>query len=121
MHELGIVKHVMKTLTDVAAENDVSSIAAVTLRIGEVAGVVNHQLLDCWDYFSEKQELFKGSELRIEQVKAITFCEDCRREYETVAHGKICPHCGSENTFLVQGNEFEIKEIDVPELSLDIQ
>ena len=30
-----------------------------------------------------------------------------------VEHGKTCPHCGSENTYLVQGNEHAIKEIEV--------
>ena len=31
----------------------------------------------------------------------------------TVRYGKICPHCGSENTWLLRGNEVEIKEIEV--------
>ena len=30
----------------------------------------------------------------------------------TVEHGKICPYCGSEHTYLQQGNEFNIKEIE---------
>ena len=54
----------------------------------------------------------EASELLIEQVDAVTFCEDCKQEYETVAHGKICPHCGSEHTYLLRGNEFMIKEIE---------
>ena len=29
--------------------------------------------------------------------------------------GKICPYCGSEHTYLVQGNEHQIKEIEVSE------
>jgi len=41
----------------------------------------------------------------------VTFCEDCKQEYETVAHGKTCPHCGSENTYLVTGNEVILKEV----------
>lgn len=30
-----------------------------------------------------------------------------------VGHGKTCPYCGGGNTFLIQGNEFNIKEIEV--------
>ncbi len=41
------------------------------------------------------------------------FCEECQKEYPTVEHGKICPYCGSENTYLLRGNEFLIKEIEV--------
>ena len=53
--------------------------------------------------------LFSGCE------KTITLhCDGCGKEYGTVEHGKICPHCGSENTWLLRGNEVEIKEIEVP-------
>ena len=30
-------------------------------------------------------------------------------------HSNTCPHCKSENTWLIQGNEFLIKEIEVPD------
>ena len=112
MHELGVVKHVMKTLTDVAAENHVTKIWAVTLQIGGVSGVVTEQLTDCWYYFREKQNLFKDAELRVETIPAVTFCGNCERTYDTIKYGKICPYCKSRETWLLRGNEFEIKEID---------
>ena len=30
----------------------------------------------------------------------------------TIPQGKTCPYCGSGNTFLVTGNEYNIKEIE---------
>ena len=54
----------------------------------------------------------KTAKLYVEQIPAITYCEDCGKTYGTVEHGKICPHCGSEHTYLQQGNEFNIKEIE---------
>ena len=115
MHELGIVMHVAKTLEEVAAENKISDIASVTLEVGEVAGILNDYFLDCWDYFKVKHEVIKNCEMKIEMIPAVTFCEDCKREYETVKYGRICPYCGSEHTFLVVGNECIIKEITVNE------
>lgn len=112
MHELGVVKHVMKTLRDVAEENNVVKIGSVTLQIGEVSGIVNEQLVDCWNWFREKDELFKGAPLKIEVMPAVTFCESCKKTYETVKYGRTCPHCGSPETYLVTGNQFEIKEIE---------
>ena len=112
MHELGVVQHVMKTLRGVAEENSVTKIGAVTLQIGEVSGIVNEQLTDCWNWFREKDELFSGAELRIEVMPAVTFCEGCGKTYETVKYAKICPYCKSENTYLIQGNEVQIKEIE---------
>ncbi len=112
MHELGVVKHVIKTLKDVAEENRVTRVASVTLQIGEVSGIINEQLTDCWNWYAEKEDLFRGSVLKIETMPAVTFCEGCKREYETVKYGRICPYCGSPETYLVTGNQFEIKEID---------
>lgn len=118
MHELGIVKHVIKTLHDVADENDVRRIGSVTLEVGEVSGVVIEQLVDCWNYFREKDDLVKGAPLYVETINAVTLCTDCNKTYETVKYGKKCPNCGSSETYLVQGNQFSIKQIEA-ELNSD--
>ena len=46
-----------------------------------------------------------------ETIPAVTLCEDCQKTYSTLEYKKICPYCGSENTYLSAGNEFNIKEI----------
>ena len=50
MHELGIIVHVMRTVEDVAAENNLTEIRSVTCEIGEVSGVVPEYMTDCWGY-----------------------------------------------------------------------
>ena len=115
MHELGVVFHVIKALENTAAENNVTKINKVTLQLGEVSTVIPHYLLDCWKWASAKTELLSDAEMIIETIPAVTFCEACGREYATVEHGRICPYCGSDKTYLLRGNEFMIKEIEVPE------
>ena len=112
MHELGIVTHVIRTLESVAEENNVSHIGSVTLSVGEVSGIVNEQMLDCWDYFKTRKELVKDAVLKLEPIPAVTYCTGCGGTYPTVAYGKTCPDCGSTETYLVQGNECLIKEIE---------
>ncbi len=51
----------------------------------------------------------------IETLEAITYCEDCHGQYRTIDYGKTCPYCHSENTYLLRGNEFNIKEIGIYE------
>lgn len=111
MHELGVVFHIIDDLKEVGKENNIEKIHSVTLQLGEVSGVVPHLLTDAWNWAAKKNELVEGAELVIENLPAVTYCEDCGCEYETVAHGKICPKCGSERTYLLRGNEFLIKEI----------
>ena len=112
MHELGLVKHVIKTLEEVAPENDVTKIWSVTLSVGEVSGVVHEQMLDCWDYFKKRSALVEDAELKLEVIPAVTYCTACQKTYETVRYGKTCPHCGSGETYLLKGNELTIKEIE---------
>ena len=123
MHEMGIVIHLAKTLDDLAEEHHITKIGSVTLSVGEVSGIVNDLFVDAWEYFKKKHPILSDSELRMEVIPAITHCDGCGEDYETVAHGKIlggkimakvpvCPHCGSKETWLIQGNECIIKEIE---------
>ncbi len=112
MHELGIIIHVAKSLDAVAGENHLTRIGSVTLEIGEVSGIVPEYLTDCWSYYRKKNPLTAEAELRIETLPATTYCEACKKTYPTVAHGKQCPHCGSFGTYLLAGNECNIKEIE---------
>lgn len=113
MHELGVVFHIMDDLKEVALQNEVEEISKVVLELGEVSGVVPSYLTDCWKWAAKKEELFKNSDLVIENIPAVTYCEDCKCTYDTIKYGKICPECKSEHTYLLQGNEFNIKEIEV--------
>lgn len=113
MHELGIVFHIMKEVEDIAVKNNVKYIDSVVLNVGEVSSIVNDYLIDCWNWARKKSEVLKDAELKINTIKAVTFCEDCKNEFETVKFGKICPRCQSENTYLIKGNETIIKEIVV--------
>ena len=111
MHELGTIYYVIDTVEKLMVENDLKQVTAITLEVGEVSGIVPDFLLDFWEYARKKNEHFTDTELKIETLEAVTYCEDCKNTYPTVQFGKTCPHCGSGNTYLVQGREMMIKEI----------
>ena len=113
MHELGIVFYIIKDVKKTAEEHGVSHVSAVVMDIGEVSTVVPHYLQDCWRWAADKEEMLTGCELRVNTIPAVTRCDDCHREYETVRYGKTCPYCQGGNTWLLRGNEVEIKEIIV--------
>ena len=79
MHELGIVFHIIRTVEDVARQNDVARIQRVTLQLGEVSGVV-----DCGRQYptvqfgrtcphcqSPRTHLVQGNEMLIKEVEAV--------------------------------------------------
>ena len=113
MHELGVVFHCIKQVNEIAEENNVKRVNSVTIEIGEVSTVIPYYFEDCWNWAVKKETVLKDAKLYIEKIEAITHCENCYKDYPTVAHGKICPYCGSGNTYLLTGNEIAIKQIEV--------
>ena len=109
MHELGLVEHIVRTLEDLAVEQQLTEVRLVTLEIGEVSSVLPDYLMDCWNYFHVKSKLLKNAKLHIERPEAISICEDCGRTYATLEYKKQCPYCKGYFTHLVSGNEFNIK------------
>ena len=112
MHEMGIVLHLAKTLDETAEENQLTKIGKVVLQVGEVSGIMTDLFTDAWDYFKGRHPVLTDSELVLETIPAVTWCDGCKREYETVKYGKECPYCHSGETWLLRGNECIIKEIE---------
>ena len=113
MHELGLINYVVKKVSKIAEEGNISKINSVTLEFGEVSGIVPSYLYSYWDWYTKKIPLFEGTKLYCEEIPAVTWCDDCKITYSTVTYGRICPHCGSSNTWLIRGNEMNIKSIEV--------
>lgn len=113
MHELGIVFHIIDQVKKVAYANNVKHVNKVTLEVGEVSTLIPSYLIDCWNWAVKKEEIMAGCVLDVVVIEAKTYCTNCRKTYKTVEFGKICPYCKSEETYLIQGNEKNIKEIEV--------
>lgn len=112
MHELGILVNMAKTILEVAEENNLKKIGSITLEVGEVSSIVPEYMTDCWNFYRKKHPIFEDSTLKMEIIEGITYCEDCKKTYKTVAYGRQCPYCHSPKTFLIQGLECNIKEIE---------
>ncbi len=112
MHELGTIYYVIDTVEKLMVENQLTQVASITLEVGEVSGIVPEYLEEFWLFARKKTEHFQQTELKIEQRKAVTYCQNCEQTYPTMTYAKICPYCKSDRTFLLTGNEYNIKEIE---------
>ncbi|MGN0981262.1 MAG: hydrogenase maturation nickel metallochaperone HypA [Candidatus Limivicinus sp.] len=112
MHELGIVSYVARQVEELAETNGLTSVNSVTLAFGEVSGIVPEYIEDCWNWYRQKVPLLKETALLYEIIPALTWCDTCGKTYPTVEYGKTCPHCGSGETWLKQGREINIKQME---------
>ena len=99
MHELGIVLNVIDRVEEIAKENNVKKVTKLTLEIGEVSSIVPSYFSDCFEWAKKKTDYMKDTELEM--------------IIKTTEYAKKCPHCGSDNTYLVTGDEMRIKDIEV--------
>ena len=104
--------YVIEQVEKIAKENELTDIQSVTLEFGEVSGIVPEYLSDCWQWYAKKKPIIEHAEFKYEIIPAITWCDDCKSTYPTVKYGKTCPHCGSGRTWLQQGQEMNIKQIE---------
>ena len=113
MHELGIVMNVVKQVEEVAAANKVQKVTKLNVEVGEVSSVVPDLFIDCFEWAKKKTEYLKECDLHLIILEGISYCRACRKTYKTTEYAKECPYCKGNDTYLVTGNEVNIKDIEV--------
>ena len=114
MHEIGIVKNVIKTVQNYAAENGVDTVSEIVMSVGELSLVVPDYLETLFPVVVKDTPL-KDTKLIIEIVPGLAECEDCDAVFNVAECEGICPDCGSQNKTVLSGKDCTIKEIHVPE------
>ncbi|WP_392970228.1 hydrogenase maturation nickel metallochaperone HypA [Streptomyces sp. LN245] len=117
MHELSIAVAVVEQVEEAVREQG-RAVASLTLRIGELAGVVPEALDFSFGLATEGTAL-AGSRLLIETVEARGRCEGCGREAPTGMPPVLwCAGCGRPLT-LLSGRELEIVRVTLADEPLD--
>lgn len=66
MHELGVLKHALKSISDIALKNNIEKIKFITLEIGTESSFVPLFFEKLFPVAIEDYPLFKESKLKIE-------------------------------------------------------
>lgn len=111
MHELSIMQNTMNIILKIANENNLRTITKVTLKIGELCGVMDDSLNFAFEICT-KDTLAFGSELYIDRIQAIAFCENCLIKYKIDHYHKLCPSCLKPSFKIINGYEMYIDSIE---------
>lgn len=114
MHELSILVEVIRVVEEMAEQQNLDSIKTIVLQIGELSPVVPRFLVDYMPYVVENKPKFKDTELKIEILPGTAMCQNCKTAFNVIETKGYCPKCGSFDKDLLCGQEFLIKEIEVP-------
>jgi len=112
MHELSLMDAVREQALEQAALHGASRIAAITLRVGSLAGV-EIEALRLAHTVVMADTIAAGSRLVIEAVPAECFCAACEQPFLARDGCCDCPRCGRVSRELLQGRELQLASLEI--------
>lgn len=110
LHELGVVIEVVKTVEEIAREQQLTNIDTIVLQIGELSSMIPKYIEQCYPAAVDGT-ILEDSKLKIEILPGNAICRECGKVYHLLASRDQCPFCGSAKWEIISGREFYIKEI----------
>ena len=83
MHEIGVVRQMLKTVEEFAAENEIDDIVSIVLEIGDLSMIIPKYVEDIYSVIVEGTR-FEHTDLVIETVEGQGVCRQCKRTFRTV-------------------------------------
>ena len=112
MHEMSLAEGMLQLVEDGARRNAAAGVKAVWLEIGALSQVEVDALRFCFDAVT-RGSLAEGARLEIVTQPGLAWCMPCGAQVPIARRGDACPHCGSHQLQVVQGDEMRVTEIEV--------
>jgi hydrogenase nickel incorporation protein HypA/HybF len=114
LHEITVALSLLESIESTAAEQGIERVNAVHVRVGALSGVVRDALLFSWDVATART-IAEGSQLVVEEVPLVVFCERCEAERSPHSGtGLLCPACGTPSPNILRGREMQLVSMEVP-------
>jgi hydrogenase nickel incorporation protein HypA/HybF len=97
MHELSLVKALLRQVGQVAAENGAASVEEIRVQTGPLAGV----------------EPLLLQRLVIQEVPLEARCQACRQQFEIIEFQFVCPVCKSRNAEITRGDALVLESVAI--------
>ncbi len=114
MHEIGIVRQILRTVTAFAEENGIKEIHEVVVDCGELSLVIPEYVKELYPPVV-KGSILEHAKLTVNIVPGLAECEECDEIFNVIEHKGYCPNCGSFEKTVLSGKEFSVREIVVSE------
>ena len=114
MHEIGVVRQIIKTVEDFAKQNNVTEVSEIVLDVGELSLVIPKYVEDIYPVVTPGT-ILEMAKLVMNVVPGIAECDECDELFNVIEHEGYCPNCGSFDKTVLSGETCTVKEIHIPE------
>ena len=112
MHELSIAQSIMDIVIREAEKVNARKVLGVSLKIGELTGVVHDSLTFCFEVLS-KSTIAEHAHITIESVPTKGHCPQCKCDFAITDNHYRCNTCGNTHIDLISGRELQINHLDI--------
>ena len=114
MHELSLMRNVVRTVLMAGEKSKAKSIKSVTLLVGESRAFEEKWAQMYFDMFSN-DSIAENAKVHLEQVPITGSCLNCGEIYRIDLHNKecCCPKCGEKEYNVITGREMIVKNIEI--------
>lgn len=112
MHEAGLAQTALEVAAARARERGATRVHRLTLRVGDLSGVVPEALRFALEALSPGT-LADGAAFAITVVPVECHCPACDRPFRPADVVYACPQCGRLSSDIRQGHELELVELEV--------
>ena len=89
-----------------------AQVARVVVEIGALGHVDPHALEFAFEV-TARGTAASDATLEIREIAGRAWCMNCAERTEIARRGDPCPHCGSHQLIVEQGEEMRLKELEV--------
>ena len=112
MHEMGLCENILNIALEAAGRNNARKIVKITVKAGEMRGVVESQMKFCFGFMA-KDTIAENAELVIEKVEISASCKSCGMKFTVREFNFTCGSCSSSDLEIHTGKELMVKDIEV--------
>lgn len=115
MHELPIVREILRTSLNYAQANDATHLHEIVLGVGELHDMAE-EWVERYFEFASKGTIAEGAVIKINRYPVICCCKSCGENNLIHLHtmDKVaCGACGSTEYDIISGKQMQIENISI--------
>jgi hydrogenase nickel incorporation protein HypA/HybF len=112
MHEMSVAENILEIVRHNFKQEIHGSVRTITVRVGELAGVVPESLEFCFQAITQGTP-FQNASLRIDRIPLEGRCDRCGKTTVMEEVFSPCSHCDNQTLTLLSGRELQVVEFEV--------
>ena len=112
MHEISIMQNTLDLAIAQAQKNGGKKIDCLTLKIGELSGVIPEALEFAFEVLV-RGTIAEDAQLEIKSIPVVCYCQNCDRNFQPKNYVYACPQCQEISINILAGRELELASLVV--------